>query len=163
MSNDLTQALPEITPELLAMVNRIKACKCGDRHICDYIARDSETKSPLFVHHSLDYIQDLHFVSPPGKPYPGGPWHSRITKWAELRKAELPKLEGNYFRHFKGGRYKVLTAAINTVTLWTVIIYKSLDRIDEDPWVRNYENGDSPWNGTVEHEGQTKPRFEKFF
>lgn len=59
-----------------------------------------------------------------------------------------------YFRHFKGGKYKVLAIGQDSESLEPVVVYQALYG-DHKVWVRPKEMFD----GVVEREGKTMKRF----
>ena len=60
------------------------------------------------------------------------------------------------YQHYKGNYYEVLYIARHSETLEPMVVYKALYG-DGGVWARPA----SMWNETVEHEGQTVPRFKK--
>ena len=58
------------------------------------------------------------------------------------------------YRHFKGGEYEVLGVARHSETNERMVVYRPLYN-DTGLWVRPV----AMFLETVEHEGQTKPRF----
>ncbi len=64
-----------------------------------------------------------------------------------------PFTPGKY-RHFKGGEYQLITTATHSETLEQMVIYRALYG-EGGLWVRPA----SMWVETVEHQGETVPRF----
>lgn len=62
--------------------------------------------------------------------------------------------ETRYYRHFKGGIYRVLTLAQDSESLTLVVVYQALYG-DHKVWVRPKEMFD----GFVERDGKTIKRF----
>lgn len=60
------------------------------------------------------------------------------------------------YQHYKGNYYEALYIARHSETLEPMVVYKALYG-DGGIWARPA----SMWNETVEHEGQTVPRFRK--
>ena len=60
------------------------------------------------------------------------------------------------YQHYKGNYYEVLYIARHSETLEPMVVYKALYG-DGGIWARPA----SMWNETVEHDGQTVPRFKK--
>ena len=60
------------------------------------------------------------------------------------------------YQHYKGNYYEALYIARHSETLEPMVIYKALYG-DGGVWARPA----SMWNETVEHDGQTVPRFKK--
>ena len=63
---------------------------------------------------------------------------------------------GRYFRHFKGGLYKLLHVATDSETLEKRVVYQALYG-DRAIWVRPYEM----FFESIERDGQTIPRFKE--
>ncbi len=61
-----------------------------------------------------------------------------------------------YYRHFKGGKYKLLGIAKDSETLEKMVVYQALYG-DGELWVRPYEM----FFGTVERAGKVMQRFTK--
>ena len=59
-----------------------------------------------------------------------------------------------YYRHFKGGKYKVLAIGQDSESLAVVVVYQALYG-DHKVWVRPKEMFD----GVVERDGQVMKRF----
>ena len=59
-----------------------------------------------------------------------------------------------YYRHFKGGKYKVLAIGQDSETLAPVVVYQALYG-DQKVWVRPKEM----FEGVVERDGQVIKRF----
>lgn len=59
-----------------------------------------------------------------------------------------------YYRHFKGGKYKVLTIGRDSESLMPVVVYQALYG-NHEVWVRPKEMFD----GFVERDGQMTKRF----
>ena len=59
-----------------------------------------------------------------------------------------------YYRHFKGGKYKVLAIGQDSESLTVVVVYQALYG-DHKVWVRPKEMFD----GVVERDGQIMKRF----
>lgn len=59
-----------------------------------------------------------------------------------------------YYRHFKGGKYKVLAIGQDSESLAPVVVYQALYG-DQKVWVRPKEMFD----GVVERDGKTVKRF----
>ena len=59
------------------------------------------------------------------------------------------------YRHFKGGEYQVYGVARHSETGETLVVYRTLYG-DCGLWVRP----EALFAGTVERDGQTRPRFE---
>ncbi len=59
------------------------------------------------------------------------------------------------YRHFKGGEYQVYGVARHSETGETLVVYRTLYG-DCGLWVRP----EAMFAGTVERDGQTRPRFE---
>lgn len=73
----------------------------------------------------------------------------------QYEKAVKTILPGIY-QHYKGNYYEALYIARHSETLEPMVVYKALYG-DGGIWARP----SSMWNETVEHEGQTMPRFKK--
>lgn len=152
--------LPPLAAEHLGLIGTIGTCACGDRQIITAIARDADTREPVLVHHSLDLVPDLYFVSGITDSWPRGPWHIGVSRNAAQLLNLVPPLAGKVYRHFKGTDYGVLRAGYDVrVGLKMVVIYQSIHHWKEEPWVRLYDEGPSPWLGTVDIEGVTRDRF----
>ena len=76
---------------------------------------------------------------------------SRI-QYEEAKETILPGI----YQHYKGYYYEMLYIARHSETLEPMVVYKALYG-DGGIWARPA----SMWNETVEHEGQTVPRFRK--
>ena len=73
-------------------------------------------------------------------------------QYEEAIKTILPGI----YQHYKGNYYEALYIARHSETLEPMVVYKALYG-DGGIWARPA----SMWNETVEHEGQTVPRFKK--
>ena len=62
----------------------------------------------------------------------------------------------DYYRHFKGGKYKLLGIAKDSETLEKMVVYKALYG-EGEMWVRPYDM----FFGTVERDGKVMQRFTK--
>ena len=62
----------------------------------------------------------------------------------------------DYYRHFKGGKYKLLGIAKDSETLEKMVIYQALYG-EGEMWVRPYDM----FFGTVERDGKVMQRFTK--
>lgn len=76
---------------------------------------------------------------------------SRI-QYEEAKETILPGI----YQHYKGNYYEMLYIARHSETLEPMVVYKALYG-DGGIWARPAYM----WNETVEHEGQTAPRFRK--
>lgn len=65
-------------------------------------------------------------------------------------------IETRYFRHFKGGKYKLVAIGQDSETLMPVVIYQALYG-DHQFWVRSKEM----FFGTVIRDGKEIKRFEE--
>ena len=65
-------------------------------------------------------------------------------------------MEGKYYRHFKGGQYRLLHVAYDSETLKKVVVYQALYG-EGKVWVRDYDM----FFSTVVIEGKKGPRFEE--
>lgn len=153
-------SLTPIPDTILAMLNLVRPCACGDRQIVEYIARDADSLEPVVVHRSIDSMPGLYFVSQPEPswPRPYG-WHLRASRTAVELLDRLPPLADKIYQHFKGNRYQVLCVGYDTRTFDQMVVYRSTDHHDEMPWVRRYDIGTSSWVGVVERDGRTIQRF----
>lgn len=66
------------------------------------------------------------------------------------------RMMADYYRHFKGGMYKLLGIAKDSETLEKMVVYQALYG-EGDLWVRPYEM----FFGTVERDGRVIQRFTK--
>ena len=66
------------------------------------------------------------------------------------------RMMADYYRHFKGGKYKLLGIAKDSETLEKMVVYQALYG-EGDLWVRPYEM----FFGTVERDGKVIQRFTK--
>lgn len=66
----------------------------------------------------------------------------------------IKSIEPRYYRHFKGGKYKLVAIGQDSETLASVVIYQALYG-DNVVWVRPKEM----FFGTVERDGKTMLRF----
>lgn len=73
-------------------------------------------------------------------------------KYIEAMKTIQPGI----YQHYKGNYYEALYIARHSETLEPMVVYKALYG-DGGIWARPA----SMWNETVQHEGQTVPRFKK--
>lgn len=73
---------------------------------------------------------------------------------AQQRLAEAPK-EGDRYQHYKGDYYRVLSTSIKEDDLTPLVTYRS-EKLQVN-WTRTLKN----WQETVEHNGETVPRFKK--
>ena len=64
------------------------------------------------------------------------------------------RMMADYYRHFKGGKYKLLGIAKDSETLEKMVVYQALYG-EGDLWVRPYEM----FFGTVERDGRVIQRF----
>ena len=62
----------------------------------------------------------------------------------------------DYYRHFKGGKYKLLGFAKDCETLEKMVVYQALFG-EGETWVRPYDM----FYGTVGRDGKVIPRFTK--
>lgn len=62
----------------------------------------------------------------------------------------------DYYRHFKGGKYKLLSIAKDSETLEKMVVYQALYG-EGELWVRPYEM----FFGTVERDGKVMLRFTR--
>ena len=62
----------------------------------------------------------------------------------------------DYYRHFKGGKYKLLGIAKDSETLEKMVVYQALYG-EGEMWVRPYDM----FFGTVERDGKVMPRFTR--
>ena len=62
----------------------------------------------------------------------------------------------DYYKHFKGGKYKLLGIAKDSETLEKMVVYQALYG-EGEMWVRPYEM----FFGSVERNGKVMPRFTK--
>ena len=62
----------------------------------------------------------------------------------------------DYYKHFKGGKYKLLDIAKDSETLEKMVVYQALYG-EGEIWVRPYEM----FFETVERDGKVMPRFTK--
>lgn len=68
----------------------------------------------------------------------------------------LPSLPPGSYRHYKGGLYEVIGLCRHSETLEPLVVYRHKDG-DPALWVRPF----AMFVGSVEHLGQTLPRFQK--
>ena len=73
-------------------------------------------------------------------------------QYEEAKETILPGI----YQHYKGNYYEALYIARHSETLEPMVVYKALYG-DGGIWARPA----SMWNETVEHEGQTMPRFKR--
>lgn len=71
-------------------------------------------------------------------------------------KDAIEKILPGIYQHYKGNYYEMLYIARHSETLEPIVVYKALYG-DGGIWARPA----SMWNETVEHDGQTVPRFRK--
>lgn len=64
-------------------------------------------------------------------------------------------IKGAVYRHYKGNLYKVINLGRHSETEETMVIYKPLDDIKGDIWIRPA----SMWNEQVDHNGEVVRRF----
>ena len=62
----------------------------------------------------------------------------------------------DYYKHFKGGKYKLLGIAKDSETLEKMVVYQALYG-EGEIWVRPYDM----FFGTVERDGKVMQRFTK--
>jgi|GEM_PF-3384339 len=62
---------------------------------------------------------------------------------------------GDRYRHYKGGEYEIVAAAIQEDTLVSVVVYRSIEH--GTVWVRTLKN----WNEEVEFNGTRVKRFRR--
>ncbi len=62
----------------------------------------------------------------------------------------------DYYKHFKGGKYKLLGIAKDSETLEKMVVYQALYG-EGEMWVRPYDM----FFGTVERDGKVMPRFTR--
>lgn len=67
---------------------------------------------------------------------------------------KLPIHVGDWFTHYKGGKYEVVALALKEDTLEPLVVYRSPQH-SNTVWARTY----SDWNSDVEWEGNTIKRF----
>ncbi|OGY31061.1 MAG: hypothetical protein A3C02_02870 [Candidatus Andersenbacteria bacterium RIFCSPHIGHO2_02_FULL_45_11] len=79
-----------------------------------------------------------------------------IKDQAQQALANLPVRAGDWFVHYKGGKYEVAALALKEDTLEPLVIYRSPQH-GNTVWARSY----SEWNSEVEWEGKTVQRFVK--
>ncbi len=79
------------------------------------------------------------------------PLEEILAGWDGL---ERPK-DGDYYQHYKGGRYEIVATGFLEDTETPCVVYRSLEK--DIVWVRTAKNFLEP----VEHDGQTRPRFSK--
>ena len=77
-------------------------------------------------------------------------WYGLIGHFHYLRTM------ADYYRHFKGGKYKLLGIAKDSETLEKMVVYQALYG-DGELWVRPEEM----FFGTVERDGKVMQRFTK--
>lgn len=63
---------------------------------------------------------------------------------------DILAMSDGYYRHYKGGLYKVLTVARNSETKEVEIVYQSVDHPDEAPWTRAATTGPAPFLGLAQ-------------
>lgn len=69
----------------------------------------------------------------------------------------FPRRKERYFRHFKGGTYRMVGSGLDSETLGRVVVYRAM--YGSGPlWVRP----EDMFFGTVTRDGRTFPRFEEF-
>lgn len=68
----------------------------------------------------------------------------------------LPTIDAGLYRHYKGGRYRVLGVARHSESCEAMVLYQSLDG-DGGMWVRPFEM----FTGELELEGQQVRRFTR--
>lgn len=66
----------------------------------------------------------------------------------------MPQIQPGIYRHFKGGRYRVLLMAKHSETMEDMVVYQALYG-EGGVWVRPA----SMWQETVERDGQSFLRF----
>ena len=80
-----------------------------------------------------------------------------MSKHVSHTELSVPNIETGIYQHYRGDRYEVLGAGLNTETLVPVVIYKPLYKSPIPFWVRPFEI----FFETVEVEGKHVKRFEK--
>jgi hypothetical protein len=80
-----------------------------------------------------------------------------MSKRIPHEQLSIPEIAPGIYQHYKGDRYEVVGAGLDTETLEPVVIYKPLYETPVPFWVRPY----AIFTETVEVDGESIERFKK--